>query len=144
MARTKYDVQQVLDGLGETYRAPEGRSAFQHDTFAYLIARIKRPESDIKKTDMLVLLGKPEDVVHAIVTRGDRILADRQIDMLGIPSEFSSANGQYITKLASGLQTRYVLGVVKQMPIEDFFHQQHIEQRPAANAGGGGYQPDYF
>lgn len=135
MARKIYDLDAVLKGIAETLRSPHSEAAFKNDTFAYLAARIKHPGSGIGHNDTLVLLGKRDDVVHAIVTRGDKILADRQIDMLEIESSYDSAHGQYVTRLASGLDRQYVLDAVERLPLQEFYYRQGLEQRPQVFAG---------
>ncbi len=135
MARKIYDLDSVFRGLAETLRSPQSEAAFKNDTFAYIASQIKHPGSGIGHNDTLVLLGKRDDVVHAIVVRGDKILADRQIDMLDIDSSYDSAREQYTTRLASGLDRQYVLDTVERLPLQEFYYRHGLEQRPLVYVG---------
>lgn len=129
MARKIYDLNAVLTGLAEAYKNPESPQGFRHDTFSHVAARIKDPEGGIDRNDHLVLLGKRDDVVHAIVARGDQIKADRQIDILGIDSTYSARQRQYTTKLTAGDNRQYVLNVVSDMSVQEFLYRNGIERR---------------
>lgn len=135
MARKIYDLDSVFRGIAETLRSPKSEAAFKNDTFAYIASQIKNPDSGIGHNDTLVLLGKRDDVVHAIVVRGDEILADRQIDMLDIDSSYDSGRGQYTTKLASGLDRQYVLDAVERLPLQEFYYRHGLEERPQVYVG---------
>ena len=129
MARKIYDLKQALEGLAETFSDPKSDKAFKNNAFSYLVARVDRPECGVHDSDTLVLLGKPEDVVHAIVVRGSEIIADRQVDKLGIASEYRPKEGHYITKLASGLKESYILTAVHKTSLLDFYRDHGLHGR---------------
>lgn len=129
MARKIYDLDAVLAGLGETYKNPESPKGFSHDTFSHVVARIQDPDGGIDRNDHLVLLGKRDDVVHAIVVRGDQIKADRQVDLLAIDSSYSARNRQYTTRLTAGDPRQYVLNTVSEISVQEFLYRNGIERR---------------
>ncbi|MCB1681999.1 MAG: hypothetical protein H6858_00030 [Rhodospirillales bacterium] len=114
--------EQAFQRLAVTVQTPDSPKAFRHDAFSYLADKIRDHPYDLVDSDEIIFLGRDGQVGHAIIVRGVTIIADRQIDVLGVDSSYTFSFNQtrYTTKLSAHSPTLLEMSVVGRSKLGDF------------------------